>query len=51
MKDLNASKAALRAGYGEGTAPSVGCQLLSKPEVAEYIEQLQKETSKPERCY
>lgn len=39
--DLNASKAALRAGYSEKTAGSTGSENLKKPEIQSYISELQ----------
>lgn len=38
LVDLNATQAALRAGYSEKTAYSIGNELLKKPEIAEAIE-------------
>jgi len=38
LVDLNASQAALRAGYSERCSASVGSQLLKKPEVKEAVE-------------
>lgn len=38
IKDLNATQAAIRAGYSENTAGSQGHDLLKKPEIAEAIE-------------
>lgn len=35
--DLNATQAAIRAGYSEGTAYSIGQENLNKPEIAEAI--------------
>ena len=35
--DLNATQAAIRAGYSEKTAYSIGCENLIKPEIAEAI--------------
>lgn len=35
--DLNATQAAIRAGYSEATAYSIGNENLSKPEIAEAI--------------
>ena len=43
--DLNATQAAIRAGYSEKTAKEIGCENLSKPNIAEYIQQLQQERS------
>ena len=36
--DLNATQAAIRAGYSEETACNIGCENLRKPNIAEYIE-------------
>ena len=36
--DLNATQAAIRAGYSEETARNIGCENLAKPNIAEYIE-------------
>ena len=36
--DLNATQAALRAGYSEKTAYSIGNENLKKPEIQEYRE-------------
>lgn len=36
--DLNATQAAIRAGYSEKTARQIGTENLSKPAIAEYIE-------------
>ena len=37
LKDLNATQAAIRAGYSEKTAYSIGIENLRKPEIAEVI--------------
>lgn len=37
--DLNATQAAIRAGYSKKTAYSIGNENLKKPEIKEYIEQ------------
>ena len=37
MIDLNATQAAIRAGYSARTADVIGCENLGKPNVAEYI--------------
>lgn len=37
--DLNATQAAIRAGYSEKTAYSIGNENLTKPELKKYIEQ------------
>lgn len=41
--DLNATQAALRAGYSEKTAKQTGCENLTKPDVAEAIAKRQAE--------
>ena len=37
LKDLNATQAAIRAGYSEKTAYAIGVENLKKPLIAEYI--------------
>ena len=44
--DLNATQAAIRAGYAESGAAVEGCRLLTNPKVAEAIAALQAERSK-----
>ena len=44
--DLNATQAAIRAGYSEHTAYSIGHELLSKPEIALAIQEVQAERSR-----
>lgn len=44
--DLNARQAAIRAGYSEKTAGSVGCENLTKPKIAEAIAQAMAKRSK-----
>ena len=44
--DLNATQAAIRAGYSEHTAKDIGCQNLAKLNIAEKIAQLKAERSK-----
>ena len=39
LLDLNATQAAIRAGYSEKTAGSMGAENLKKPEIQKYIEQ------------
>ena len=39
--DLNATKAAIRAGYSEKTAAAIGHENLTKPNIAEAIEKAQ----------
>lgn len=41
MIDLNATQAAIRAGYSAKTAYSIGNENLSKPEIAKSIEEAQ----------
>lgn len=41
LVDLNATQAAIRAGYSEKTAYSIGNENLSKPEIAEAVHQAQ----------
>lgn len=41
--DLNATQAAIRAGYSEKTARSVGCENLTKPDVADAVAAAQAE--------
>jgi phage terminase small subunit len=43
--DLNATKAAIRAGYSEKTARSVGSENLTKPDIAEAIAEAQARVS------
>lgn len=43
LKDLNATQAAIRAGYSAKTAKSVGSENLTKPDLQEYIAQLNQE--------
>lgn len=40
LVDLNATKAAIRAGYSEKTARQMGSENLSKPDVQEFISEL-----------
>lgn len=44
--DLNATQAAIRAGYSEKTAYSIGNENLRKPEIKEYIEKRMAEKEK-----
>lgn len=44
--DLNATQAAIRAGYSERTAKSIGQENLTKPDLQAYIQQLMEERSK-----
>jgi len=45
MIDLNATQAAIRAGYSEDTAKQIGSENLSKPDLAERIAVLKAELS------
>lgn len=45
LVDLNATRAAIRAGYSEKTAYSIGNENLSKPEIAAAIEAAQAKLS------
>lgn len=38
MKDLNATQAAIRAGYSENSAKEIGCENLTKPNIQEAIQ-------------
>ena len=44
--DLNATQAAIRAGYSEKTAYRTGADNLRKPQIEEYIAKRQKELSR-----
>lgn len=43
LKDLNATQAAIRTGYSDKTAYSIGWELLRKPEIRLYIDQTLQE--------
>lgn len=43
LVDLNATQAAIRAGYSENTAGAIGAENLKKPQIRTRIEELQKE--------
>lgn len=43
--DLNATQAAIRAGYAKGSAEVTGCRLLTNAKVSAFIQQLQKKTA------
>lgn len=47
--DLNATQAAIRAGYSADTAKQIGSENLSKPDIHKYIKQLQAESIKAAR--
>lgn len=42
MIDMNATQSAIRSGYSEKTAYSIGSENLSKPEIIEYLQALTK---------
>ena len=44
--DLNATQAAIRAGYSEKTAKQIGQENLTKPDLKEYIEERMAEKEK-----
>lgn len=43
IKDHNATQAAIRAGYAEKTAYSIGSENLRKPEIVDFIADLEKD--------
>lgn len=43
--DLNATQAAIRAGYSERSAKEIGCENLTKPNIQLYIQQLMDKRS------
>lgn len=43
--DFNATRAAINAGYSEKTARSIGCELLTKPDIRSAIKKLIEELS------
>jgi len=45
LLDMNATQAAIRAGYSEKTAHAIGHENLSKPEIAQAIEKEQKKAA------
>jgi phage terminase small subunit len=49
LVDLNATQAAIRAGYSEKTANRIGAQLLAKPLVAEAVAKAQAERAERTR--
>ena len=49
LKDLNATQAAIRAGYKEKNARAIGCENLTKPNIQEYLtEQMKKREERTE---
>ena len=45
LVDLNATQAAIRAGYSEKTARDIGCENLAKPNIADAIAEAQRDRS------
>jgi len=45
LVDMNATQAAIRAGYSEATAYSIGQENLKKPELAQYVQSLMDKRS------
>ena len=45
LVDLNATQAAVRAGYSEKTAGAIGFENLRKPEIQAYLQKLKEEQS------
>ena len=43
LKDLNATQAAIRAGYSESTARNIACENLTKPNISERVAELMKQ--------
>jgi phage terminase small subunit len=41
VKDLNATQAAIRAGYSKRTAKAIGCENLTKPDIAAAVAEKQ----------
>lgn len=48
MKDINATKAAIRAGYSEHTARQVGYRIMTYPHIKSYIAKLKR--AREEKC-
>lgn len=46
LKDLNATQAAIRAGYSQDTARSIGSEHLTKPDIQAEIDRLKSERSR-----
>lgn len=45
LMDLNATQAAIRAGYSKKTAYSIGHEILKKPEIREFVQKKLEETA------
>ena len=50
LADLNATQAAIRAGYGKKSASSVGSEMLNNPDISQYVAYLKYERSKKVEC-
>lgn len=46
MVDLNATQAAIGAGYSKKTARDIGCENLAKPNIADYLQELRLKQQK-----
>ena len=46
LVDLNATQAAIRAGYSSKTAKSIGSENLTKPDIQDYIQERRKDAQK-----
>lgn len=46
LMDLNATQAAIRAGYSPDTAKAIGCENLTKPDIRAHIDRAMAERSK-----
>lgn len=44
--DWNATRAAIAAGYSENSAKEIGCENLTKPNIQEYLTEIQKDIGK-----
>lgn len=44
LKDKNATQAAIRAGYSKKTAYSIGCEMLKKSEIQQFLRERQEES-------
>lgn len=47
---LNATQAAIRAGYSETTARNVGSENLTKPDIADAIQKGRAKVAEPAEC-
>lgn len=51
VKDYNATQSAIRSGYSEKTAGSIGNENLKKPEIQKYIAELTSEQKKENKSW